>query len=176
MEKDFFAISDNPLKGIEIELLEHTIVIPPLALVHYVEQEADKKIERIIKFHSDQELEKSKALTLFQDFHTRINKDGLKSLTDEEKTNLNEAMAEMSKPVKFDTKILNDFFDVVLMAAKRNYPNLTKEVLMNELDFELMKEILPILQSQDKSAKKFPMPQEKIVAAPEVKTPKKKTK
>ena len=153
---DFFELSDNPRKGKAVELQTVTLVIPPLTINDYVNHDADLKLVKIIDYAKKQDSIRVNALQKFAPIQAKIQDEGVASLTIEEQVALSEFSSNLDSTNSLDKDIFKTSVELILLAAKKNYPNLTIEALYEEIDLSTMQNILPLIQSQAQEERELP--------------------
>jgi hypothetical protein len=157
---DHFELSENPVRGIEIELRGIILVVPTLTLGHYINQGAEDKIIRITEYNTSIQSEKMLAAVTLKE----VNDDMQFGLLTPEKAQQGvEALKTIKKEVGIDKNILEDVINLTLMALKRNYPKITKEALYEYVDMNSLAKLLLLIQNQDDELKKLPTPQIKKI-------------
>lgn len=149
------VLSDNPVKGTEIEIGGIKLIVPQLTLKHYTDQGAEAKIIAINKYNTELKAKSLSAIATISDIESKAQ---FGTLTDEDLPKAIDALNSANANIAIDRKILDMTLDLVIMALKRNYPEITKEYLMNDMDLEMsdLAQLLSLVQTQDQTAKKYP--------------------
>jgi hypothetical protein len=103
------------------------------------------EIEEKVRFEGTKiELQNMKLIIPPLNFAVLRKQGGLKKLQ-----NIQKGFSEAGDSLDISDEIFDDTIDLVWLAARRNYPELTKEQVEEGLDFNNVSKILPILINQN---------------------------